>query len=378
MNDSSAAVALRLANYRRKAVLLRQIASDNLAQFQQRKSVGTVVGVLLTGSLAALALIGTSRLRSEFLGGLEEETIELLLSWLAFIVFAATVISAGLRYDERISRSFRSVVVLSQFIADIDDYVGLGIDSREPAAALDQFRERYKTIIEVLPPNTDKEYVKAKRNLEAKQRLSHTPLPDLPDEPALAARLEELVMSSEWRREVLVAIRDHSSQLWVGGGFVRSAVWNAAHDRPDVPSGDDIDVIWFEIGAGKSVDQEVEAALRRRIPGFDWEVKNQARIPEAIESPYASLEEAIEEWPERCTAVLLRLDDSDDLEVLAPYGLTDLFNLIVRPTPEFGRLHPERYHQRIVKKGWHRRWPDLAIVYPESSIKRFRIPNPFK
>ena len=40
-------------------------------------------------------------------------------------------------------------------------------------------------------------------------------------------------------------------------------------------------------------------------------------------------------YPERCTAVGLRLNEESALELFTPYGLEDILNFQVRPTPHF-------------------------------------------
>jgi hypothetical protein len=42
-------------------------------------------------------------------------------------------------------------------------------------------------------------------------------------------------------------------------------------------------------------------------------------------------------WPETATAVAVRRNDEDGCEVAAPFGVDDLFGLILRPTPRFAR-----------------------------------------
>ncbi|WP_237504532.1 nucleotidyltransferase family protein [Pseudomonas syringae] len=50
------------------------------------------------------------------------------------------------------------------------------------------------------------------------------------------------------------------------------------------------------------------------------------------DQPYSSATNAMKAWSETATAILVRLGKHDAIEVAAPIGLDDLFNLIVRPT----------------------------------------------
>jgi hypothetical protein len=70
-------------------------------------------------------------------------------------------------------------------------------------------------------------------------------------------------------------------------------------------------------------------------------------------------------WGSRCetaTAVAVRLGMNDVIEVSAPFGLDDLFNLVVRPTARFQLEKKPIYLERIRSKNWAAAWPGLIIV----------------
>lgn len=80
------------------------------------------------------------------------------------------------------------------------------------------------------------------------------------------------------------------------------------------------------------------------------------------DAPYASATEAIRHWPETATAVAIRLDEQDRLEVAAPLGLEDLFGLIVRPAGRFQNAKSQIYQQRLHDKNWLATWPKLKVI----------------
>ena len=92
-------------------------------------------------------------------------------------------------------------------------------------------------------------------------------------------------------------------------------------------------------------------------------VKNQARMHSKNKiSPYLSSFDGVAHFPEIPTAVAVRLNN-DKIEIMAPYGLSDLFEGIVRPTPPFNRnatLHTI-YLNRIQNKNWISIWSKLVI-----------------
>lgn len=150
---------------------------------------------------------------------------------------------------------------------------------------------------------------------------------------------------------------------WIGAGLVRSAVWDHLHGRPPAPTFDDVDVAWFDPARiDPAMDTVVERQLRARTPTLIWSVKNQARMhSQNGDRPYRSTSDAIAHWPETATAVAVRLD-GDALDVAAPFGLDDLFALVLRPTPAFSAEKRSIFDERIASKRWRDRWPNLALA----------------
>lgn len=153
---------------------------------------------------------------------------------------------------------------------------------------------------------------------------------------------------------------------WIGAGFVRNAVWDHMHGRPQSALVGDVDVIWYGPDKSDSAeDQRIEAALRVVAPSIDWSVKNQARMHiRNGDLPYTSAPDAMRYWPETATTVAVRRHGSDDCEICAPFGLDDLLQLILRPTPGFSGKKRFIYEKRVQAKGWTTLWPLLRKSEP--------------
>lgn len=82
------------------------------------------------------------------------------------------------------------------------------------------------------------------------------------------------------------------------------------------------------------------------------------------DKPYTSSFDSVRRWPETATAVAVRLKDNGRIEVLAPFGLRDLFQGIIRPTPSFENRKAHIFNQRYVDKGWLEKWPYLRVATP--------------
>uniref|UniRef100_UPI0039EFC926 nucleotidyltransferase family protein n=1 Tax=Bordetella sputigena TaxID=1416810 RepID=UPI0039EFC926 len=173
-----------------------------------------------------------------------------------------------------------------------------------------------------------------------------------------------IIEADPHRRSALQVVRDlRLPDCWIGAGFVRTAVWDSLLGRPADCRGD-IDVIWFDSQRACPLrDVALQAQLSRAVPQLGWSVKNQSRMHERNgDGPYTSSFDAIKRWPETATAVAVRLNDNAGIEVLAPFGLQDLFEGIIRPTPRFACEKQHIFDQRYVEKGWLHRWPFLRVI----------------
>lgn len=182
---------------------------------------------------------------------------------------------------------------------------------------------------------------------------------------ARAEVLRTLIAADEWRMRVLRAVRALGLPDWaIGAGFVRSRVWDwlCGDVRRTAPT--DIDVLYHDPA---DLDSAAETALERRLNeviAAPWSVTNQARMHLYNDDPpYASTEDAMRHWLETPTAVAVRLSPDDRLEVLAPWGLDDLFTLTLRPTAR-GMAKPALYRRRLAEKKWQAAWPLMRVVLP--------------
>ena len=172
--------------------------------------------------------------------------------------------------------------------------------------------------------------------------------------------LIEIINNDNWMIEVLRIVRAlNLVDCWIGAGFVRNKVWDYKHgfDRTKL---NDVDVIHYNNNnLSEEFDLGIEKRLKEIKPDVNWSVKNQARMNiRNAHDPYENCFEAISYWPETATSIAVKLNENDEIECIAPYGLDDLFNLIVKPTPDFNL---EIYNDRITKKSWKEIWSNLII-----------------
>ena len=157
-------------------------------------------------------------------------------------------------------------------------------------------------------------------------------------------------------RGILEIIRSlELKDSWLAAGCVRNFIWNMLSERPGFDSDTDVDVIFFDPTYAEAERIELEAKLKADWPQYPGT------------APYKNAREAMSKYPERCTTIGLRLLANDKLELFAPYGLKDILNFQVRPTPHFleNKERQRVYAERLAKKNWQKRWPQLEYHYPD-------------
>lgn len=148
----------------------------------------------------------------------------------------------------------------------------------------------------------------------------------------------------------------------IAAGYVRNFVWDHFHRKNKLTPLNDIDILYYDVSdLREGTEQRYEEQLRTRQPGYNWSVKNQARMHlRNKEQPYRSVEDAMKRWPETVTAVGVALDHDDKLKIIAPLGLEDLFSLQIRRSPFFDDY--DNFKARVESKNWLNLWPRLRFV----------------
>jgi len=181
-----------------------------------------------------------------------------------------------------------------------------------------------------------------------------------------------LIKKDVWMMGVLKAARKLDfPDWWIGAGFIRSKVWDNLHNykvRTPIP---DVDVIYFDktdfsneeaVAETTKKETEYENLLNEIMPGVEWSVTNQARMHLFHNhNPYKSSEEGLSYWVETATCVGVKLNDKDNLILIAPHGINDLVNLILRPTINTSE-NIKKFNERISGKKWLTKWPKLKVV----------------
>jgi hypothetical protein len=155
------------------------------------------------------------------------------------------------------------------------------------------------------------------------------------------------------RNEVLTEVLSRAASLALRGWYLTAGclfqtVWNVVTGRPPQEGIRDYDLFYFDacdlsweaedtvIQAGHNVFGDVQAAV---------EIRNEARVHLWYEQKfgvpcpaYESTEAAIDSFAATTCCLGVRLEADRRWRVYAPHGLSDVFNLVVRPNPVFAPM----------------------------------------
>jgi hypothetical protein len=152
----------------------------------------------------------------------------------------------------------------------------------------------------------------------------------------------------------------------IAAGYVRNFVWDYLHEFPTQTPLNDVDVLYFDLDdLREETEKSHETILKNQLNEYNWSLKNQARMHiRNQENPYLSVADAMKRWPETVTAIGLCLNKEGGIEVIAPHGLNDLFDLVIRRSPYY--KNSDYFYTRVQNKKWLEIWPQLRIIEDES------------
>ena len=181
-------------------------------------------------------------------------------------------------------------------------------------------------------------------------------------------RLTAILRATPLLMHVLKTARDLALWDWlVFSGAVYQPVLNHLTGRPLDYGIRDYDLAYFD---ASDLSYEAEDRVIRRVrAAFDEplrsmvEVRNQARVHLWFEakfgeaySPLSCTAEALERFTSATFAIGARLEPDDRLHIEAPFGLSDLFTLRLRPNPRRRTAGFARACDNVL-----RRWPELTV-----------------
>lgn len=181
-------------------------------------------------------------------------------------------------------------------------------------------------------------------------------------------RLKQMILNNHYLLNLLRHLSKIYENAYLSAGVIRNWIWSIHHHQDYTFEGTEIDVIFYDVDEKNT---EISNAIINQIiqdyPHHIWDVTNQATVyhwykkenGDYIE-PLTSIDHALSLWPETATAVAIRLLENNDLEIIAPFGLEDLFELKLRWNDAL--VSREVFLERITTKQFLKRWNKLKLI----------------
>jgi hypothetical protein len=181
--------------------------------------------------------------------------------------------------------------------------------------------------------------------------------------------LEKVLLQSKLVKELLKRTPELKLPNWyLGAGCIAQTVWNYLHGFELTNGIKDCDLVYYDASdlskEAENVYVQQGEKLFRNISN-PVEIVNQARVHlwygkefgREIE-PYRSVEAAINEWPTTATGIGVQYDENGKITVFAPYGLNDLWGMILHPNKL--KITEGIYLEKIER--WTSVWPQLKVI----------------
>lgn len=178
---------------------------------------------------------------------------------------------------------------------------------------------------------------------------------------------KEIILKNNVLKTILERLEGYGlDNYYVAAGAINQTVFNYYHNNSMDYLIDDYDIVYYDEDLSYEKEDKIikEINLLCKDLNVSLDIKNQARVHLWFENkfgysikPHESVEDAISKWGSTVTCIGVRLKNNE-LTIFAPYGLNDLFSLIIRPNKE--NFIKKGYEEKTIK--WKRNWPKLTII----------------
>ena len=179
--------------------------------------------------------------------------------------------------------------------------------------------------------------------------------------------LEDILLHNNTLKVILERLESYGLEnYYVAAGSVNQTVFNYYHGYPLENEIDDYDIVYFDEDLSYEKEDKIIKEVFELLKDLNvkLDIKNQARVHLWYGKKFGheidanrSVEEAISKWGTTVTCIGVRLVNGK-LITFAPYGLNDLFSLIIRPNK--ANFIKEDYDKKTKK--WKSKWPNLTII----------------
>lgn len=183
----------------------------------------------------------------------------------------------------------------------------------------------------------------------------------------MARQVAQLCLMNQVNAKILERFPSLGLQdWWLAGGCLFQTVWNLRSGRPAGQGIKDYDIVYYSEDVSWEAEDQVIKDTTRLFEdlGVDVQIRNQARVPlwypEKFGVAYpdvANSSEGIMRFAVRAAVIGLKRTGDDFLDMFAPFGLDDVWNLIL--TPNRTLKISKTYNEKAAR--WVQEWPQLTV-----------------
>ena len=181
-------------------------------------------------------------------------------------------------------------------------------------------------------------------------------------------KIKKFIIQNAFLNPLLHDLKGFQPLAYLSAGVIRNWIWSHLHGQKYDFHQTEVDVVFYD---AEEINQQrtlkLKSLLEAKYPDQIWDITNQAHVHHWYKTesghtiqPLKSMSEALSYWPETATAIAVRMDEQHQIEVIAPLGLSDLFELKLRWNDRF--VSRGVFEQRVKTKRFLERWPQLEIV----------------
>lgn len=185
-------------------------------------------------------------------------------------------------------------------------------------------------------------------------------------EEIYAEKLKSIILKNKNIMKILNTLKLCEPQAFIAAGIIRNTVWADLHNQSYDLEGSEVDVIFYDPFNEKKANH-LQQKMVKIFPHMQWDITNQALVhtwytTETDENikPLTSIEHALSLWPETATSIAVRLNNINELEYVAPFGLSDLFELKLRWNKKL--VSHNVFLDRLKTKDFLGKWPKLRLI----------------
>ena len=186
-------------------------------------------------------------------------------------------------------------------------------------------------------------------------------------EEKYSENLKEILSKNQIIMQILTMLKMLEPHAYIAAGIIRNTVWAHLHDRSYDLENTEVDVVFYDEKNPLNHAKNLQKEMMRIFPNMEWDITNQALVHtwyktdtgESI-APLTSIEHALSLWPETATSVAVRLNDKNEIQYVAPFGLADLFELKLRWNKTL--VSHQVFLYRLKTKNFLEKWSKLKLI----------------